>query len=157
MDYGKRMLRSNPTDLFNISGVDRYDVVYDIANGRVFIYAFTPKDVAAADIRVWVDEGSSTDLVRNPCTGASLTVQYRAKSPTVSLVSGLANAGLGVSVALCGASSLASAMLQPFSPGASAAEAAKICRSMTFAASSISPCEHVSWLLLPSVSCSIAP
>ena len=40
IDFGGRVAANDPSALYTLSGANRTDVVYDIANGRVFITAY---------------------------------------------------------------------------------------------------------------------
>ena len=49
VDYGGRVTQLNPLLLYNITGADRTDVVYDVNNGVVLVTAY-------------VDENQATDI-----------------------------------------------------------------------------------------------
>lgn len=40
IDFGGRVASNDPSSLYTLSGANRTDVAYDIANGRVFITAY---------------------------------------------------------------------------------------------------------------------
>ena len=54
IDFGERVLQSNPLGLFNTSGMGRQDVIYDVVRGRVYLIASAPNpNVTAAMTGAW--------------------------------------------------------------------------------------------------------
>jgi hypothetical protein len=51
VDFGKRVVGLDPLSLFNISGTERSDVVYDVDNGVLHITAFVTNPAAPVHIR----------------------------------------------------------------------------------------------------------
>lgn len=51
VNFGGRVAQLNPLLLYNITGVSRTDVVYDVNNGVVIITAYVDNASNGADIR----------------------------------------------------------------------------------------------------------
>ncbi|KAK9840767.1 hypothetical protein WJX81_003336 [Elliptochloris bilobata] len=95
LDFGGRLAALDPLLLFNISGTNRTDVVYDVAAGRVFVVTHVPNPATPADLRIAPPGGGleAAGLAANAAVAAALTAGAGASLVT-SLLAPLASAGV---------------------------------------------------------------
>ena len=84
IDFGQKVLELNPLKLFNVTGSNRTDVVYDVENGRVFLMVYPEDDLKKSLIRVDVPAGvTESSGSRIPNGAGSAYAQFQPKSGAI--------------------------------------------------------------------------
>ncbi|PRW60571.1 rhamnose-binding lectin-like [Chlorella sorokiniana] len=112
IDYGERLATLNPLGLFTARGFGRIDVIYDVANGRLYLIGTIPNPLQQAVVTVEVPANVTTDIVGNNNSAATYTLVYSPPSNSSAAVAtamnyifaaSAASYGLGLAGAAVGA------------------------------------------------------
>jgi hypothetical protein len=115
IDFGGRVTPLNPLSLYNMTGTDRMDVVFDVTTGKVYIVAFVPDPGASADLIVSV--GAGTAFYADGSTnkqGASFKLEYRPNSSIIKVIGIICNLLLGAAIAATIAATYYASVLNPY-------------------------------------------
>ncbi|KAL4433769.1 hypothetical protein ABPG75_000210 [Micractinium tetrahymenae] len=76
LDFGERVRELNLLNLFNITGAGRVDVIYEVLQGRIFLFCNVSQPEHPSVITVTIPPNVTTDVAGHPNEGASLSLVY---------------------------------------------------------------------------------
>ncbi|PSC71772.1 T9SS C-terminal target domain-containing [Micractinium conductrix] len=76
IDFGERVLTTNPLRLFQTTGIGRLDVIYDLLLGRIYLVASVATPLNVTTVTVTVPANVTTDVMDQPNSAASFTLVY---------------------------------------------------------------------------------